>query len=148
MMTAPRHTRIRSPLGLRLMLPDGTQLPVSASLDYETSDPYAVQVTFHTGGAGDDCAVVWTFARQLIIDGLERPTGLGDVRVWPVPAESESSAAVALALCSPSGEALFEVPRDALSEFLNRTYTEVPVGSEERHVDMDAELTVLLRDCV
>lgn len=147
-MTAPRHTRIRSQLSLRLVLPDGTVLPVSASLEYETSDPYAVQVTFHTGGAGDDCAVVWTFARQLIIDGLDRPAGLGDVRVWPVPERNDSSKAVALALCSPSGEALFEVPREALSSFLSRTYAEVPLGVEHRFVDMDAELTDLLRDCV
>lgn len=148
MMTAPRHSRIRSPFGMRLMLPDGNVLPVSASLEYETSDPFAVQVTFHTGGAESECAVVWTFARQLIIDGLDRPAGLGDVRVWPVPNEDEASAAVALALCSPSGEALFELPRVALSEFLALTFAEVAVGNEERHVDMDAELTVLLRDCV
>ena len=148
MMTAPRHTRIRSQLGLRLILPDGTVLPVSASLEYETSDPYAVQVTFHTGGADDECAVVWTFARQLIIDGLDRPAGLGDVRVWPVPDDRHCATSIALALCSPSGEALFEVPRDALSAFLCRTYDEVPIGFEDRHVDMDAELKELLRDCV
>ncbi len=146
-MTAPRHTRIRSQLGLRLILSDGTVLPVSASLDYDTAEPYAIQVTFHTGGAGADCAVVWTFARQLIIDGLDRPAGLGDVRVWPVPDE-DGGPAIALALSSPSGEALFELPRAALSDFLARTFVEVPVGSEERHVDMDAALTVLLRDCV
>jgi len=148
MMTAPRHARIRSQLALQLILPDRTALPVSASLEYERSDPYAVQISFETGGAGADCAVVWTFARQLIIDGLERPAGLGDVLVWPVPNEDDSSAAVALALCSPSGQALFEVPRKALSEFLCRTCAEVPVGQEERNVDMDAELTVLLRNCV
>ncbi len=144
-MSALRHTRIRSQLGLRLILPDGTILPVSASLEYETSDPYAVQVTFQTGGTGEDCAVVWTFARQLIIEGLDQPAGIGDVRVWPVP--DEGGANIALSLCSPSGEALFDVPREELSAFLSRTYDEVPVGSENRHVDMDAELGELLRDC-
>lgn len=147
-MTVPRHTRIRSQLHLRLILPDETVLPVSASLEYETSDPYAVQVTFHTGGAADDCAVVWTFARQLIIDGLDGPAGLGDVRVWPVPDDRHSCTSIALALCSPSGEALFEISREAVSAFLRRTYEEVPLGFEDRHVDMDAELKVLLRDCV
>ncbi|MGB9378420.1 MAG: SsgA family sporulation/cell division regulator [Mycobacteriales bacterium] len=121
---------------------------MSASLEYETSDPYAVQVTFHTGSSADECAVVWTFARQLIIDGLDRPAGLGDVRVWPVPDDGGSCASVALALCSPSGEALFEIPREALQGFLRRTFDEVPIGFEDRHVDMDAELKVLLNDCV
>lgn len=148
MMTTPRHSRIRSQLGLRLILPDGTVLPVSACLEYETTDPYAVQVTFHTGGNDDDCSVVWTFARQLIVDGLDRPAGLGDVRVWPMPDAGCPVPAIALALCSPSGEALFEVPREVLSTFLRRTFDEVPAGFEDRHVDMDAELKVLLRDCV
>lgn len=137
-MTAPRSTRVHSQLALRLVVPDGTALPVAASLEYDTSDPYAVHVTFHTGGPGDDTQVVWTFARQLIIDGLSGPAGIGDVRVWP--GSDGGGTVVALALCSPSGEALFEVPRVALSEFLKRTCAEVPVGHEERHIDMDAEL--------
>jgi hypothetical protein len=137
-MTASRSTRVHSQLGLRLVVPDGTALPVAASLEYDTSDPYAVHVTFHTGGPGDDTQVVWTFARQLIIDGLTGPAGMGDVRVWP--GSEGGGMIVALALCSPSGEALFEVPRAALSDFLKRTCAEVPVGHEERHLDIDNEL--------
>ncbi len=140
-MNVPRSTRVLSELALHLVVPDGTPLKVAASLRYDTSDPYAVHVTFHTGGAGDDTQVVWTFARQLIVDGLDAPAGIGDVRVWP---GSSGGAVVALALCSPSGEALFEVPRQALADFLARTCAEVPVGYEDRYIDIDAELTTLL----
>ncbi len=141
-MNVPRSTSVLSELALRLVVADGTALKVAASLRYDTSDPYAVHVTFHTGGTGDDTQVIWTFARELIVDGMDTAAGMGDVRVWPV--SGADGAAVALALCSPSGEALFEVPRQALADFLRRTCAEVPVGYEDRHVDIDAELLALL----
>lgn len=141
-MTVPRSTRVLSELALRLVVPDGAALKVAASLRYDTSDPYAVHVTFHTGGTGDDTQVVWTFARELIVDGLDAPAGVGDVRVWPV--SGDGGTVVALALSSPSGEALFEVPRQALSDFLRRTCAEVPVGYEDRFIDIGAELQSML----
>jgi len=91
---------------------------------------------------GGEEVVEWTFARQLIVDGLDAPAGMGDVRVWPVA--EDHGTLVALALCSPSGEALFEVPRIALSDFLARTCAEVPVGYEDDYIDIDAELVSLL----
>jgi hypothetical protein len=114
---------------------------VAASLRYDTKDPYAVHVAFHTG---DEEEVVWTFARQLLVDGLDHESGLGDVRVWPW--QDRSGRAVALALSSPSGQALFEVQRDVLADFLLRTYVEVPLGLESEHVNIDAELALLLFD--
>ncbi len=143
-MTSSRPTRVISELALRLVVPDGSALSVTASLQYDTTDPYAVHVTFHAGGRGEDTRVVWTFARQLILDGLEAPAGMGDVRVWP--SSDNDGKTVALALCSPSGEALFQVPRDALTSFLRRTVVEVPIGFEEQHMNLDAELAQLLGD--
>ena len=49
-----------------------------------------------------------------------------------------------LSLSSPSGRALFEVPLGELAEFLGRTYNAVPTGAESQHVDVDAELALLL----
>ncbi len=140
-MIRPR-SEVVSELALRLVVPDRESLRVAASLRYVTGDPFAVHVTFHTGRHSDDPKVVWTFARQLLIDGLHGPAGIGDVRVWPV--SERGGRIVALALCSPSGEALFEVPRDALSDFLRRTFAEVPPGHEEQHFDIDAEVALLL----
>lgn len=145
-MTVPRSTSVLAEVALRLVAPDGASLPVHARLHYGTSDPYAVHVAFQTGGAPGDgkdgAEVVWTFARQLLADGLEKPSGMGDVRVWPWT--DQGSSAVALALSSPSGQALFEAPRDALAAFLQRTYAEVPLGLESEYVDVDAELASLL----
>ena len=130
---------VTSELALRLVVPDGASLPVTASLHYDVADPYAVSVTFHTGSSE---SVRWTFARQLLTDGVEAPVGEGDVRVWP--SHAEGVPVVCVALSSPSGRALFEAPLSGLVEFLSRSYLAVPTGSESDFVDVDAELSTLL----
>ncbi len=140
-MTTP--TSVSSELQLRLVVPGASSMPVRAELNYDISDPYAVQVSFHTGGGvtGGD-VVQWTFARQLLSDGVVVPAGEGDVQVWP--SNGSGAPAVCLSLSSPSGRALFELPLGELVEFLGRTYEAVPTGAESHHVDVDAELALLL----
>ena len=137
-----RPTSVSSELQLRLVVPGAASLPVRADLNYDVTDPYAVQVAFHTGGAGNGDVVQWTFARQLLSDGVSAPAGEGDVQVWP--STSNGAPVVCLSLSSPSGRALFEVPLGDLVEFLGRTYEAVPSGGESDHVDVDAELALLL----
>jgi hypothetical protein len=132
---------VTAELGLRLVVPDGTPLPVTASIRYDAADPYAVTVTFFTGAAEP---VRWTFARQLLTDGIERSVGEGDVRVWP--ANSDGAPVVYVALSSPSGRALFEASLADVVEFLGRSYTAVPTGAESDFVDVDTELSVILSD--
>jgi len=138
-----RPTSVSSELQLRLVVPGAASLPVRADLAYDLTDPYAVQVSFHTGsGTGSGEVVQWTFARQLLSDGVSVPAGEGDVQVWPSSAHGTS--VVCLSLSSPSGRALFEVPLGDLVEFLGRTYEAVPTGGESDLVDVDAELALLL----
>jgi hypothetical protein len=138
-----RPTSVSSELQLRLVVPGASSLPVRADLDYDVTDPYAVRVSFHTGSAspGDE-VVQWTFARSLLSEGVSLPAGEGDVQVWP--SASDGTAVVCLSLSSPSGRALFEVPLGDLVEFLGRTYETVPSGAESSHVDVEAELALLL----
>ncbi len=140
---ATRPTLVNSELQLRLVVPGAASLPVRADLDYDVTDPYAVSVAFHTGSGpiGGD-VVQWTFARQLLSDGVSAPAGEGDVQVWP--STSGGASVVCLSLSSPSGRALFEVPLGSLVEFLGRTYQAVPTDGESDHVDVDAELALLL----
>ena len=135
-----RPDTVTADLDLRLVVPGSAALPVLASVRYDAADPYAVHVSFHTGG--ETGAVEWTFARQLLTDGVSSAVGDGDVRVWPT--SSGGRAAVCLALCSPSGQALFEVGQAELVEFLTRSYVAVPTGCESDYVDVDAELAMLL----
>ena len=101
-------------------------------------------MSFHTGtGSGGNDVVQWTFARQLLSDGVTVPAGEGDVQVWP-STSGNGGAVVCLSLSSPSGQALFEVPLGDLVDFLGRTYDAVPTGAEGDHVDVDAELALLL----
>ncbi len=137
-----RPTSVSSELQLRLVVPGAASLPVRADLAYDVTDPYAVQVSFHTGSGTSSDVVQWTFARQLLSDGVSVPAGEGDVQVWPSSAGGQS--VVCLSLSSPSGRALFEVPLADLVEFLGRTYQAVPTGSESQYVDVDAELALLL----
>lgn len=138
-----RPTSVSSELQLRLVVPGAAPLPVRADLDYDVTDPYAVTVSFHTGtGSTGGDVVQWTFARQLLSDGVSVPAGEGDVQVWP--STSNGSSVICLSLSSPSGRALFEVPLADLVEFLGRTYQAVPTGGESDHVDVDAELALLL----
>lgn len=137
-------TQVSTELELRLVVTDGPSLPVLATVRYATDDPWAVWMFFQTGDDGE--GVEWLFARQLLTDGVTRPAGQGDVRVWP--AADRVDRVVHLAMASPSGSALFEIDRTDLIDYLKRTYVVVPSGDEEHVVDLDDELQMLLRDAV
>lgn len=134
-----RHDVVTTELALHLVVPGGAAVPVTAAMRYDATDPYAVRVGFRTGA---DEMVEWTFARSLLTDGVHRPTGEGDVRVWPSP--ERPGQVVCLSLSSPSGHALFEIPVTGLVSFLRRTHTCVPSGRESDYVDLDAELALLV----
>ncbi|WP_017605924.1 SsgA family sporulation/cell division regulator [Nocardiopsis alkaliphila] len=123
-------------LGLRLVVPERTAVPLVARLDYSADDPYAIRVAFHTG---EDSPVEWIFARELLTVGIVRPVGEGDVRVWPSKDES-GERSVSIALSSPFGQAEFDTQVPPLAEFLHRTYEIVPAGQEGRFVDLDQEI--------
>jgi hypothetical protein len=138
----PRPVTVSTELHLRLVVPGATSLPVRASLAYDAADPYAICISFHTGSGDTSDTVQWTFARQLLTDGVTAPVGQGDVQVWPSTRDDEAVAC--LSLSSPSGKALFELPVPELVEFLTMTYEAVPTGGESDHVDVEAELALLL----
>ncbi|MFC6879243.1 MULTISPECIES: SsgA family sporulation/cell division regulator [Actinomadura] len=132
-------TTVSAELGLRLVVPDRTTVPLLAGLEYAADDPYAIRMAFYVG---DDEPVEWIFARELLTVGIVRKVGDGDVEVWPASPEDENT--LNIALSSPFGNALFEVPLSPLADFLHRTYQAVPAGQESQFIDIDAELENLL----
>lgn len=107
-------------------------------LIYRSTSPYSVQVMFSSNGT----IVRWEFDRDLLVNGIDVPVGMGDVRVRPW---GDSSAdAVALVLSAPDGNALLKVPRIALVDFLERTYEVVPLDHESAYMDTDAAIEQLL----
>jgi hypothetical protein len=136
-----RPAEVRSALTLHLVVPKA-DVELEAVLRYDADDPYAVHLAFPTGPGRE--GIEWMFARQLVADGLVAPAGEGDVRIWPSPEDTDSS--VYLQLSSPSGRALFTTPRRGLVEFVRRCHGLVPPGGEGVHLDLDAELDMLLHD--
>lgn len=130
-------------IDVRLVVTEETKVPLRATLGYDLGDPFAVRVTFHTAPHEH---VEWVFARELLYLGSIRHTGDGDVRVWPacVDHASEAGETMLLALSSPYGRALFELPLADVVDFLGHTYSAVPAGDESSLIDVDRELRTLL----
>ncbi|MFD4260597.1 SsgA family sporulation/cell division regulator [Streptomyces sp. NPDC058534] len=132
-------TVVERELELRLILSPERGIAVPALLGYHTDDPYAVHITFHIDSGHP---VHWTFARDLLVEGVFRPFGHGDVRVWPSKAEGRS--VVLMALSSPDGDALLEAPTPQVSAWLERTLRAVPPGTEGGQLGIDDGLAELL----
>ncbi|WP_367322777.1 SsgA family sporulation/cell division regulator [Streptomyces sp. HUAS ZL42] len=133
------HTMVERELELRLVLSPEHSIPVAARLSYRTEDPFAVHITFHIDS---EQPVYWAFARELLVEGVFRPCGQGDVRVWPTKADGRS--VVLMALSSPDGDALLEAPAAQVSAWLERTLRVVPPGTEGEQLGMDDALAQLL----
>lgn len=140
---APTQT-IRMKIGALLHLKgqEVSTWPLTTRLSYRATDPYAVEAVFEPG----DANVNWTFARDLLTQGLHTATGDGDVTVWPSTvtsacpqgAEGEGDesdgARTYVELRPPSGTALLSLPRARVEEFLTQTYSLVPPGTEHVHI--------------
>lgn len=108
---------------------------IPVELRYETCDPYAVRLTFHLPG---DAPVTWAFGRELLIDGVGRPCGEGDVHI--APADAEVLGEVLIRLQVGCDQALFRSSAPPLVAFLDRTDKLVPLGQESALADFDAHL--------
>jgi hypothetical protein len=126
---------------------------VPAALVYDSTDPFAVRVRFgddgpddvgisHYDGPDEDGGVEWLLSRDLLRAGLTGPVGEGDVRLWPARGGLD---VLFLQLRAPSGEALFELSGTAVGDFLRETELLVPAGTESDVVQVDDELSALLR---
>src|SRR5271155_2184321 len=96
-------TTVSAELGLMLVVPQHTTVPLVASLFYSGDDPYAVRMAFHVG---TDEPVEWIFARDLLAAGMTETSGEGDVRVWP--SDDDGQPVLNIVLSSPFGQAHFE----------------------------------------
>src|SRR6201989_1677928 len=155
-MNRSSSTTISAELGLKLVVPQQTIVPLVASMYYSGGDPYAVRMAFHVG---TDEPVEWIFARDLLAAGIESRQGNGDVQGWPSPGSGPETGdldpidaaeltetrgkVLNIELSSPFGQAHFEAPAEAMSAFLRRTYQIVPAGEESRHIHIETELKEL-----
>src|SRR5689334_24579794 len=106
---------------------------LSAEFRFDAADPWAVTMVLSTVAG----PVLWTFARELLVEGQYEPTGDGDVHVWPC-LSSCGDAVVIVELSSPAGETLLQFPTRAVHDFVYSSLDVVPLGTES--VDVDAWL--------
>jgi len=133
----PQHPRLIADVSRDLTVEcldtNGQAHEIECVMGYRRQDPYAVTMTFTT----TEGSLVWTYGRDLVMRGMHRPTGDGDVLV--APAISRTGTAVTLiSLTSPDGHLLLETRTDQLAAFVERTLALVPSGDESIHLDMDA----------
>ena len=145
-------SEISAELGLGLVGPERTIVPLTAGLSYSCADPYAVRMAFEVG---TDKPVEWILARDLLAAALHGSEGLGDVRAWPSAASCDpdvvaigggaaGNAILNIAMSSPYGQAQFEISAKAIERFLQRSYQVVATGQESSYLNFDDELTELL----
>lgn len=108
---------------------------IPVELRYETEDPYAVRMTFHLPG---DAPVTWAFGRELLLDGINGPSGDGDVHITPT--ETEGPSGVSIRLQVGGDQALFRSSTAPLVAFLDRTDKLVPLGQERKLGDFEGNL--------
>ncbi|MBB1255708.1 SsgA family sporulation/cell division regulator [Streptomyces alkaliterrae] len=133
------ETVIEREMELRLVVTRDRSVGLPARFTYRTGDPYAVHVSFHIDTPQP---VHWTFARELLVEGVFRPCGHGDVRVWPTKVKGRN--VICLALNSPDGEALVEAPSVPLAAWLERTLRVLAPGDEASELGIDEGLAALL----
>jgi hypothetical protein len=112
---------------------------VPVVLRYDANDPLAVHAAFAAEASLDGTPTVWTFARELLDEGLRAPAGTGDVHIWPC-----GRAQTVMELHSPDGLALVQFDTAVLRRFLRRSYTVVPAGHESLGPGLERGLSALL----
>ncbi|MFJ3422330.1 SsgA family sporulation/cell division regulator [Streptomyces sp. NPDC086082] len=129
------HESVQAEVMMSFLVSEELSFRIPVELCYETSDPYAVRLTFHLPG---DAPVTWAFGRELLIDGLGMACGEGDVRIEPV--DPETLGEVLIRLQVGSDQALFRTGAAPLVAFLDRTDRLVPLGQEAALADFDTHL--------
>src|SRR5262249_29523496 len=102
---------------------------------YCTDDPFAVTIEIQTRG---NRYVDWVLARELLVEGLEEPTGIGDVRVRP--ANMGEWDVTLIEICSPDGHAILELDRDRLRQLGQDAIDLVPLADGGMAFAIDAEI--------
>ena len=114
---------------------------VPATLRYDLQDPFAVRMAFPPPATLEGTEVTWEFSRELLATGVNEPVGLGDVRVRPF-----GYGRTVLEFHAPEGTAMVHLRTSELRRFLERAQDLVPAGREHLFLDLDHDLTELLRD--
>ncbi|MFC3572087.1 SsgA family sporulation/cell division regulator [Streptomyces yaanensis] len=132
-----------SPLPTRIhwILWSSVQVPMRAVFHYDPGDPLTVSVQL-LPPLGP--AVTWVVSRDLLYEGTQGRSGMGDVRLWP--SLTCGPPTMCMRLESRGTTALFEVDLPKLEEWLLSTFDLVPPGTELDRTNWDLLVERLLGD--
>ncbi|MFD3583654.1 SsgA family sporulation/cell division regulator [Streptomyces sp. NPDC058683] len=108
-------------------------VPVQARFGYDHTRPLEVHVEFFNDIGG---TVSWVLSRDLLVTGLQRPSGDGDVRIWP-PCRHHGGDSLWMLLEGRTGAAILEGRVAPLRAWLEETLRCVPSGAEGLSMDWD-----------
>ncbi|MCC9311465.1 SsgA family sporulation/cell division regulator [Kitasatospora sp. RB6PN24] len=129
------------PLDAQLFIGEGQFIDLPVRFGYRRDAPFAVVLEFPDS---DEAVGTWVFSRDLLWEGLHKPAGLGDVRIWP-PCQCHGRRALRIMLAGRDGTALLDVPVKPLRSWLRKqSFALVPRGTEAELIDWDAELSRLV----
>jgi hypothetical protein len=120
----------------------GQPAPVVTRWSYSVHDPFAVSLAVRTR---HDRWVEWLVARDLVVEALDGPVGLGDVRMSPQVVQGYDI--VQIEILSHDGHAVLEVDRDLLRHFVDATVELVALGDESGRMDLDGEIAKITQSC-
>jgi hypothetical protein len=128
------------PLRLRIdrILWPSARIPLKAEFHYTEADPLVVLMELRPPEGG---VVTWTLSRDLLFDGTEEPSGMGDVRLWPSAAQGRR--VVCMRLETHGRSCLLEMDRGRLEEWLLETFDLVHPGTEYHRMDWEAGVAAL-----
>ncbi|ACV79800.1 SsgA family sporulation/cell division regulator [Nakamurella multipartita] len=114
-----------------VLISDPTMPPVHAELRYRSDDPFAVQLLL---SIDQSPAITWVFGRDLLVEGVQAPAGIGDVQVFPV------LDGTVIELRSGEQVASLLAHTQDLAAFLDHSIEIVPSGSESAYFEIEADL--------
>ena len=120
----------------------GQPAPVVTRWSYSALDPFAVTLAVRTR---HDRWVEWLVGRDLVVESLEAPTGLGDIRMSPQTVQGYDI--VEIEIRSTDGRAVLEVDRDLLRQLVDSTTEIVALGDEAGRMDLDGEIARITLNC-
>ncbi len=116
----------------------GQPAPVVTRWSYRADDPFAISLAVRTR---HDRWVEWLVARDLVVEALTSPAGIGDIRLTPQIVQGYDIVEIEIRSCD--GRAVLEVDRDLLRGFIEASCEIVALGDESGRMDLDGEIARL-----
>jgi hypothetical protein len=137
--------KVTSECEAAILLGDTLYIPALVMFRYTAKEPFAVRMTVRIPGSGPS---EWIFGRDLLIDGVNGPTGLGTVRVWPATQSTGlpgvGNDTILFRIGVPGAEATLATPAVVVRDFLERSKKAVATGTEGDLLRLDEDIFRLM----